>query len=144
MDNMLRGLLPEEMLTDHRGMDLQHEEIFSRIEFLRNSEIEDDASLIPALSSLLAYLAEHFAMEQQLAAESGLEFSAHAQDHSQNMHLFNKALSEVAQGTMPPRVFLRYVDYWFEHHINTFDRGFAHQLLACSDSPLKVAPEDLA
>jgi hemerythrin len=144
MDNMLRGLLPEEMLTDHLGMDLQHEEIFSRIEFLRSSEIEEDAFLIPALSSLLAYLADHFAMEAQLAAERGVEFSAHARDHAQNMRLFNKALNEVTQGSMPPHMFLRYVDYWFEHHINAFDRPFAHCLLACSGTPWQVASSELA
>ena len=144
MDNMLRGLLPEEMLTDHLGMDLQHEEVFSRIEYLRNSETEDDAFLISALSSLLTYLAEHFAMEERLAAEGGVEFSAHAQDHAQNLQLFHKALAEVERGSMAPRMFLRYIDYWFEHHINAFDRPFAHRLLACSDTPWKMAPGELA
>jgi len=135
MDNMLRGLLPEEMLTDHLGMDLQHEEIFSRIEYLRNSETDDDALLIPALSSLLTYLAEHFAMEEQLAAEGGVEFSTHARDHAENLRLFHKALGEVKRGSMPPRMFLRYIDYWFEHHINMLDRPFAQHLVGRSDSP---------
>lgn len=133
MEKRLRGLLPEEMLTDHLGMDLEHEEIFSRIEFLRSEDLEADSRFIEHLASLLNYLAEHFAGEERLAAEARLEFSAHAKNHAQNLHLLNKAMEEVRRGSMDVRSFLRYADYWFEHHINEFDRPFARRLQALPD-----------
>jgi hemerythrin-like metal-binding protein len=146
MNTTLRGLLPEEMLTDHLGMDMQHEEIFSRIEYLRNVGVEEDrrdGCLTETLSALLAYIATHFSMEEQLAAEAGLEFSIHAQEHARNLQLLNKALGEVAQGSMAPRQFLRYIDYWFEHHINEFDRPFAQCLQVRSGSTHKMTESTL-
>lgn len=132
MENSLRGLLPEEMLTDHLGMDIQHEEIFSRIESLRNADMEGGSRVIDDLSALLAFLTEHFAMEEELAAAAGLEFSVHTKSHAQNLRLFNKAMDEVKRGVMESRSFLRYLDYWFEHHINEFDRPFARRLQSVS------------
>ena len=137
MDSTLRGLLPDEMLTDHLDMDIQHEEIFSRIEYLRNVGEEEDERLVEPLSALLAYLGAHFLMEEQLATEAGLEFSMHKQQHARNLHLLNKALGEVAQGSMAPSLFLRYIDYWFEHHINEFDRPFAQRLQTRSSAVYK-------
>lgn len=130
MEKKLRGLLPEEMLTDHIDLDIQHEEVFWRIELLRNEELEEGGRFIEHLASLLQYLEEHFATEERLAAEAGLEFSAHTQNHVQNLHLLSKAMEEVKRSNMDSNSFLRYIDYWFEHHINEFDKPFARRLLA--------------
>lgn len=134
MENSLRGLLPDEMLTDHFAMDVQHEEIFARIESLRNGDMEADSCFAEHLGNLLGYLAEHFAAEEHLASAAGLEFSGHAKTHAQNLRLFQKAMAEVEDGSMEPRSFLRFLDYWFEHHINEFDKPFARRLLIVSAS----------
>lgn len=134
MEQGLRGLLPEEMLTDHLDMDLEHEEIFARIEALRREDQEVDSDFIRQLSDLLAFLAEHFVMEERLAAEARLEFSAHTQSHAQNLHLLKKAVEEIKRGGMDVSSFLRYADYWFEHHINEFDKPFARRLQAHSSA----------
>lgn len=142
MEKSLRGLLPEEMLTDHLGMDIQHEEIFARIESLRNSDMEADACFIEQLSCLLDYLAEHFATEEQLATAAGIEFSGHAKTHAQNLRLLHKAMDEVKRGSMESRSFLRFLDYWFEHHINEFDKPFARRLLIISSAVRNPAGMD--
>lgn len=128
MEKSLRGLLPEEMLTDHLGIDIQHEEIFARIESLRNGDMEAAGHFINQLSGLLDYLAAHFAQEEQLAAAAGLEFSGHAKTHAQNLRLLHKGMDEVKRGSMEACSFLRFLDYWFEHHINEFDKPFARRL----------------
>lgn len=138
MAKSLRGLLPEEMMTDHLEMDIQHEEVFARIEFLRSGDMEADGRFIGHLSSLLDYLAEHFAMEEQLAAAAGLEFSGHAKTHAQNLRLLHKGMDEVKRGSMEPRSFLRFLDYWFEHHINEFDKPFARRLQIISGAILNT------
>lgn len=135
MEKSLRGLLPEEMLTDHLGMDIQHEEIFARIEALRNGDMEVDGHFIEQLSSLLDYLAGHFATEAQLAVAAGLEFSGHAKTHAQNLRLLRKGMDEVKRGSIESRSFLRFLDYWFEHHINEFDKPFARRLLVVQSLP---------
>ncbi|MBK9447690.1 MAG: hypothetical protein IPO00_17265, partial [Betaproteobacteria bacterium] len=100
-------LLPDEMLTDHLGMDIQHEEIFSRIEYLPCWRREDESVWLSRCLPCWRYLGAHFLMEGQLPPEAGLEFSMHKRQHARNLHLLNKALGEVAQGSMAPSLFLR-------------------------------------
>ncbi len=44
-------------------------------------------------------------MEEQLAAEAGIVFLGHGQNHVQNLRLLNEALEEVKGGRMEPRFF---------------------------------------
>lgn len=57
------------------------------------------------MKDLLNDPAEHFAMEEQLAAEAGIVFLGHGQNHVQNLRLLNEALEEVKGGRMEPRFF---------------------------------------
>lgn len=142
MEQTLRGLLPEELQTDCFPMDAQHEEIFSRIEALRNDELAAMPAFIDRIADLLAYLDGHFATEARIAAEAGLDFTVHAQTHVHNFRLLNKAMNEVKRGSMEPRSFVRYIDYWFEHHINEFDKPFARSLQRhLADSQQRAAVE---
>lgn len=125
MGSSLRGILPEGMQTKNDEMDAEHEEIFSRIQSLQKEDLEASDRFVGRMADLLSYLAKHFENEEQLAAEAGVVFFLHGQNHAQNLRLFNKAIEEVRAGRMEPRVFLRYVDYWFEQHINEFDKPFA-------------------
>jgi hemerythrin-like metal-binding protein len=132
MEKTLRGILPDEMLTDYEGIDVEHEEIFSRITALRSAGPEAGSGFIGELTDLVRYLADHFAMEERLAAEAGFDIAAHARSHAENLHLFNKALSEAGnsgmQANMQAYALLRYIEYWFEHHINEFDKSLARRL----------------
>ncbi len=133
METSLRGILPEGMLTENTGIDSQHEEIFSRIQSLQHEDLEASDRFVGRMGDLLNYLAEHFVMEERLAAEADIVFLVHGQSHARNLRLLNKAMEEVKSGRMEPRVFLRYIDYWFEQHINEFDKPFARALQARSD-----------
>ncbi|MCP5268695.1 MAG: hemerythrin family protein [Zoogloeaceae bacterium] len=137
MENSLSGLLPDEMLTDHIGIDVQHEEIFSRIEHLRSADLESNSEFVGSIVELLDYLALHFVTEERLAESAGIDFSAHADTHNQNLRLLNKALEEVKAGKMASRSFVRFIDHWFEHHINEFDKPFAEALERQSSPSLR-------
>lgn len=139
MENFLSGLLPDEMLTDHLGIDVQHEEIFTRIERLRAADLEGSTDFIDSIVELLDYLALHFVTEERLAEAAGIDFSAHAETHNQNLRLLNKALQEVRRGAMAPRSFVRFVDHWFEHHINEFDKPFVTSLLRRGEAVKRAA-----
>lgn len=138
MEKNLRGILPEGMLTDNFSIDTEHEEIFSRIQRLQREDLETEDRFFGQMTDLLTCLADHFATEEQLAADAGVVFFVHGQNHAQNLRLFTKAIDEVKGGRMEPRIFLRYIDYWFEQHISEFDKPFVRQLQTRADSARKA------
>lgn len=75
----------------------------------------------------------HFATEERIAQEAGLEFSLHTQTHRDNLRVIGRALSEVKQGARDVRSFLRYAEFWFERHIVQDDQPFAAKLRAISN-----------
>lgn len=118
------GLLPEALLVDLPEIDLQHEEIFSRIETLKVACFE--GGFVPAdeFQALLEFFEYHFATEERIAEEAGLDFVEHAKIHRDTLRLLHKALGEVFSGTQDVHSFLRFSEYWFERHINEEDRQF--------------------
>ena len=73
---------------------------------------------------LLDFFATHFATEERIAAEAGLEFADHSRIHDDTLRLLQKALGEVINGAQDVHSFLRYAEYWFERHISEDDRMF--------------------
>ena len=130
MEKTLRGILPDGMLTNSLSIDSEHEEIFSRIQLLQREDLEAGDRFVGQMTDLLTCLADHFATEEKLAADAGVVFFLHGQNHAQNLRLLTKAIEEVKGGRMEPRIFLRYIDYWFEQHISEFDQPFVRQLQA--------------
>lgn len=128
MESMRCGLLPLELMVDHHELDAQHDEIFGYIEFLKASSLEPGVLTPEELQVLSEYFARHFATEQQLAKEAMIEFSAHAQEHAKSLRLFNKACDDMRAGKLDLRTFLRYLEYWFEHHINEYDKPLGARL----------------
>ena len=50
------------------------------------------------MRELLAFLANHFATEEQLAQAADIEFLVHGQEHARNLRLLDKAVSELEGG----------------------------------------------
>lgn len=124
MEIKLTGLLPEALVIDLPEVDAQHEEIFTRIESLKVACFEGNDPGIEMFDELLAFLGHHFATEERIAQESGLEFSLHAKTHRDSLYMLNKVLNEVRRGVCDVHSFLRYVEYWFERHILERDKPF--------------------
>jgi hemerythrin len=117
MEINLAGLLPEALLIDLPEIDAQHEEIFCRIEALKETCFGSGPVSLDEFDSLLNFLDYHFASEERIAREVGADFVAHAVVHRDNLQALRKAFVEVRDGARDVHSFLRYAEYWFERHI---------------------------
>ena len=131
MEINLSGLLPEALLIDLPEIDIQHEEIFRRIEVLKETCFGSGPVSFDEFESLLDYLKYHFATEERVAGEVGAGFVDHARVHRENLHALSKAFGEVRDGARDVHSFLRYAEYWFERHITEEDKLFADSVREC-------------
>ncbi len=128
MEIMFTGLLPDALVINLPEIDAQHEEIFGRIEALKAACLESDDVPIEEFESLEAFFVFHFATEERIAREAGLDFSEHTRIHQKNQRVLKKALEEVRSGARDAYSFMRYVELWFERHIIEYDQPFAASL----------------
>jgi hemerythrin-like metal-binding protein len=128
MDIMHVGLLPESLVIDLPEVDAQHEEIFIRIESLKSACFDIDYNPLGDFETLLAFFEHHFATEERIAKQGGLEFSDHIKTHGKGLRVLNKALDDVRSGARDAYSLLRYIELWFERHINEQDKLFAASL----------------
>ena len=131
MESYIAGLLPEALVVDLPEIDAQHEEIFHRIESLKAACFESSYVPIDEFGALLDYFATHFATEERLADEAGLDFADHTRIHTDTLRLLHKAFGEVISGGQDVHCFLRYAEYWFERHITEEDKPFANSVREC-------------
>ncbi|MBS1160174.1 MAG: hemerythrin-like metal-binding protein [Proteobacteria bacterium] len=135
MEITSRGLLPELLVLGIPEVDAQHEGIFYRIENLKFLCLESSAPPRAAFAELLAYLGEHFHTEEVIALAAGLDFTEHAEMHSQTLITLSGWVSVVISGQRDVFSFLRYLEIWFERHIREEDQPFARQLHASGVVP---------
>ncbi len=128
MEIMFTGLLPEALMIDLPEVDAQHEEIFVRIESLKIACFEGDNPGAELFDDLLLFLGHHFATEERIAQQAGLEFFLHTKMHHDSLYMLSKALDEVRRGAGDVFSFLRYIEYWFERHILEEDKPFGANL----------------
>jgi len=131
MEINLAGLLPEALLIDLPEIDAQHEEIFRRIEALKETCFGSGPVSFEEFESLLEYLKYHFSTEERVAGEAGAGFVDHARVHRENLQALGKAFREVRDGARDVHSFLRYAEYWFERHITEEDKPFADSVRKC-------------
>ncbi|HNC53535.1 MAG TPA: hemerythrin family protein [Accumulibacter sp.] len=138
------SLLPEALLIDLPEIDAQHEEIFRRIESLKAACFGSQSVSFEDFDSLLAYLEYHFASEERLAREVGVDFREHATVHRNNLYALRRAFDEVRCGARDVHSFLRYAEYWFERHISEedkpFARGIRHHRPGFVSAPSSLSP----
>lgn len=130
------GLLPESLVIDLPEVDAQHEEIFIRIESLKSACFDIDYDPIGDFETLLDFFVHHFATEERIAQQGGLEFSDHVKTHRKGLRVLNRALDDVRSGTRDAYSLLRYIELWFERHINDQDKLLATSL----QSPRRYRP----
>jgi hemerythrin-like metal-binding protein len=136
MEIMHVGLLPESLVVDLPEVDAQHEEIFIRIESLKSACFDIDYDPLGDFETLLAFFDHHFATEEHIAQQGGLEFSDHIKTHRKGLRALKRALDDVRSGTRDAYSLLRFIELWFERHINEQDKPFAASL----QSPRRYRP----
>lgn len=128
MDISSHGLLPELLVLDIPEVDAQHEAIFYRIENLKFLCVEQSELPEAVVGDLLAYLSEHFATEERIAAALQLDFTEHARMHRETLTTLGGWVRMVLSGQRDVFSFLRYLEIWFERHIREEDLPFAADL----------------
>jgi len=128
MKQIPQGLLPVELMIDHGELDAQHNEIFWRIEALKESSLLADGVPHDDVAALISCFADHFATEEHLAQAAALDISAHMQEHERSLRVLRKADVDLGCGRLDLRTFLRYLEYWFEQHINEHDKPLGYRL----------------
>ena len=71
------GLLPDALLIDLPEIDAQHDQIFGRIEALKAACYGSGPAPLEDFQGLLDYLQFHFATEERMAREAGVDFLDH-------------------------------------------------------------------
>lgn len=128
MENQLSGLLPEALQVDHPELDPQHEEIFVLIESLKTHCFDEGGLPDAQFERLLNRFEQHFSTEERIAEAAGLEFAQHARVHRTQLRTMRRALEEVLAGVRDVHSFLRFVEFWFERHIQQEDQPFVEML----------------
>ena len=111
-------------------IDYQHRNLVSMLNALHTAieANEPREHLGEILEELDLYVANHFATEERIAKQGGLEFSDHIKTHGKGLRVLNKALDDVRSGARDAYSLLRYIELWFERHINEQDKLFAASL----------------
>lgn len=125
--------LPNSLRVNVEEIDAQHAGLFARLTALK--ELCVDSNELPGAEAeaLFDALRQHFATEQRLAGECGLNFAAHARKHDKMLAGIAKAIAEVGEGKMDVFSVLRYIEYWFERHISEEDQVLGNNLQQVMD-----------
>ena len=124
----LSEMLPIELRIGNETLDEQHDKLFCRIEALKTAAFGDSGISVIALRECATAFAIHFADEEGLAKAAGIEFLVHRNEHAKALRLFDKAIREIERGKLDQHSFLRYIEYWFEHHITEHDKRLVSRL----------------
>lgn len=120
--------LPDALVIDVPKIDEQHAELFALGFRLKETCIE--LNYLPAGEAdvLLDALRDHFATEQGLAGQIGLDFSGHALQHEKMLSCVASTLNKVRSSRIDAFSLFRYLEYWFERHICEADRPLGLRL----------------
>jgi len=114
--------LPTALLIGVGKIDLQHAALFQRLIQLKENFLNNGGLQAAEADGLVQALREHYATEEQLAGEIGMDFATHTDDHRNMLQMISKALSDGVEGRADVFGTLRYIEYWFERHIAQDDK----------------------
>ena len=123
-----RQYLAVNEVLDIQEMDEEHNELFKRLENLKEHSFGNQALLREEADNLLEYLTQHFRTEQNLAEKAGIDFAAHAQIHEKMLGVVSLALNEFYLGNGDIFGLIKYIHLWFTRHIRETDSRFAEKL----------------
>ena len=124
------SFLPCTLVVDVVEMDHQHADLFACLERVKARCIECNTACLDELESLYRWLGAHCRSEERLARQIGFDFSHHAGSHGEMLRGIRRMLDEVGGGKRDVFSLLRYIDYWFECHIEQEDKPLAEAVKA--------------
>lgn len=115
--------LPSALILGVPEIDTEHARIFERLVALKAQHIDGNHFPEESAEELLNALREHFATEERLAAQAGLDFSSHTDKHQQMLGLVAANLNKARADGSDAFTLYRYLGYWFEKHIEEEDKA---------------------
>jgi diguanylate cyclase (GGDEF)-like protein/hemerythrin-like metal-binding protein len=133
--NQTSPLHPETWIAAHtvdvRELDNEHVELAQTIERL-SAALRDGAEkegTLDQLSALLQQTAAHFANEEWLMEQYGVEqLSEHRQEHRRLLQDLRKMVADGAEGSVS--LILRYLQEWLLRHIDGMDKQLGKALIS--------------
>jgi len=132
--------LPVELLIGVPRIDLQHARLFRKLAMIKEICLRDSVLPGAEAEALQRFLSDHYATEEEVAREIGIDFSAHAEKHRNMLQLIGRALDEVLAGRADVFSTLRYIEYWFERHIAQDDMCLGDR----GRQPVQLIPASLS
>lgn len=114
--------LPSALVIDVQEIDEQHARLFEQLDAFKAACIERNAFLPDEAEALFATLMAHCQTEERLARQAGLDFGLHGEKHRVMLRGIRKMLNDMNNPGADVFSLIRYVDYWFERHIQEEDR----------------------
>jgi len=140
MDRECAVFLPEALILDVEEIDDQHAALFARLAVLKEHCIEANCLPCGEGAALLDALRIHFATEECMAIEAGLDFVDHIQKHQIMLKRVAGAIEQVLTGKSDAFSLIRYLEYWFERHIHDEDVRLGERLHAAAGSAPQMWP----
>jgi hemerythrin-like metal-binding protein len=128
MQNSSISYLPSNLIIDIREIDDQHAHLFEQLETFKASCIEHNAYQPNEAEALFSALLVHCRTEERLAGEAGLDFRRHGEKHRLMLRSIRKMLDDMENPDADVFSLIRYIEYWFERHIQEEDRNLGINL----------------
>jgi len=128
MQNSSISYLPSTLVVDFQEIDDQHAHLFEQLETFKASCIEHNAYQADEAEALFSALVVHCRTEERLAGEAGLDFRRHGEKHRVMLRSIRKMLDDMENPGADVFSLIRYVEYWFERHIQEEDRNLGINL----------------
>lgn len=128
MQNSSISYLPSTLVIDIQEIDDQHAHLFEQLEVFKASCIEHNAYQSDEAEALFSTLVVHCQTEERLAGEAGLDFRRHGEKHRVMLRSIRKMLDDMENPDADVFSLIRYIDYWFERHIQEEDRNLGINL----------------
>lgn len=126
------GSLSDDYFVDYCEIDKQHTEIYAQLALLSAEYLDSGELPVAGFLHLFQLVEQHFAAEEELAAQAAIPFSEHTKVHHDNLEQMRDTFDIVQSGLSDPMALIRYVDFWFLHHIVLFDKPFVLSLKAAA------------
>lgn len=142
MQNPSLFYLPSALIIGVPEIDSQHAHLFEQLAQFKASCIEHNAFQSDEAESLFATLMEHCQTEERFAHEAGLDFCCHGEKHRLMLRGIRKMLDDMERPGADVFSLIRYVEYWFERHIQEEDINLGASLQQRATSGTGQCPAD--
>ena len=121
-------MLPKNLWVNIPAIDGEHDELFAFLEGFKGYCFDVSPMPQEKRDELHAILVNHFETEERLATEAGINFLDHAEAHEKMLATISQTLTQMGSNNSDLYSLIRYIGYWFEIHILSYDISLAKSL----------------